>query len=77
MSKRRKLNSRQVKILREAYFAQWKREWPEDDYYLTELFFEEKTALGYSRTTKKYDVSAVHENVLVAMRSDHQMTEEA
>lgn len=60
-----------LKRSRRLYEVRWNRPWPHDDALLTELILEAKASLGLAPNAKhRYD--EVYEEVLTAMRSDHQ-----
>ena len=68
------ITSYTAKELRSRYQAAWSRDWPEDNKYLTELWFEAKKALGIPRISRKYNIEAVRKYTLITMRENHQFT---
>ena len=59
------------KRLRTDYNTTWSRDWPEDDEYLTELWFEAKKILGIPHSSRKFNVEEVCTFVLTLMRECH------
>ena len=61
--------------LRTTYSNIWGREWPYDDEYLSELWFEQKLDLGVSKNTKTHPLmNVVYEETLMRMRENHEFT---
>lgn len=58
--------------LRAEYLTTWSREWPHDDEYLSELWFEEKVNAGASEAQKTgQSIQDSYSETLVRMRENH------
>lgn len=67
-----------LKHLRAEYLETWSRDWPHDDDYLSELWFEEKVNAGASETQKTGpSIKVAYSETLVRMRENHDFDEDA